>query len=683
MPPCGPGPGHNPDVHPFSAAGLWSRHHLWNNRFAMRAGLLVGVLFWLTLPAAQPAAAQAGSEALAQDRGEAYRLFLRGRYLENEDDLDGAIGAYREAAELDRTSGEILAELASLYARDNRGEEAVAAARESLARESGNYTAHRILGLVHASRANSRAGTAADIRRAIDHLERARPGPLPDFQVELTLARLYLRDDAAQQAIDLLEELQKVAPGFSETGLLLARAYELGGRMADAVETLERVVSAGPPSSRALRSLAELYGRGGRWADAVEAYERAVDRNPRSARTRRELANALLQDGQAERARDVLDELVTMRPMDAAGLYLLSEVELELGNYGAAEAVARRLVEVEPDGLRGVFALAEVFGRRRQHRRVVETLEPLLAETETRELRTRQVAGLLRRVGHAYEQLQDYAAASRVYQRGVALRPAGLEFGARLAQAYLSGGRLDEARRVLDGLRGHHAGNLTVAHLEARVLGDGGDVNAGVDRLQDALRERSDEPAAYLVLASFYSQYERLGDAVELLESADRRFPDDTAILFQLGAVLERSDRPFDAEETFRRVLERDPAHAATLNYLGYMLADRGERLDESVDLLERAIELDPHNGAYLDSLGWAYFKLDRLDRAESLLQRAREQMAWNSVIQDHFGDLMLRLGRYADAIAAWESALAGDGDDIERSTIERKIGDARRRLAR
>ena len=110
---------------------------------------------------------------------------------------------------------------------------------------------------------------------------------------------------------------------------------------------------------------------------------------------------------------------------------------------------------------------------------------------------------------------------------------------------------------------------------------------------------------------------------------------------------------------------------------------DRGERLDESVDLLERAIELDPHNGAYLDSLGWAYFKLDRLDRAESLLQRAREQMAWNSVIQDHFGDLMLRLGRYADAIAAWESALAGDGDDIERSIIERKIGDARRRLAR
>ncbi len=649
----------------------------------MRAGLLVGVLIWLALPAAQPTAAQTGPQARSADRSEAYRLFLRGRYLESEGDVDGAISAYREASEIDRASGEILAELSSLYARQNRGEEAVAAARESLAREPDNYTAHRILGLVYASRANARAGTAEDIRLAIDHLEQARALPLPDLQVELTLARLYLRDNAAQQAIDLLEELQKDAPGFSETGLLLARAYELDGRMADAVETLERVVAAGPPSSRALRSLAELYGRGGRWADAVEAYERAVDRNPRSARTRRELANALLQDGQAERARDVLDELVTMRPMDAAGLYLLSEVELELGNLAAAEAVARRLVEVEPDGLRGTFALAEVFSRRRQHRLVVEALEPLLREAEERGLGTRQLAGLLRRVGYAYEQLQDYDAASRVYRQGVVLRPTSVEFGARLAQAHLSAGRLADARRVLESLRARHGGNLTVAHLEARVLGDGGDVDAGVDMLQAALRERSEEPAAYLVLASFYTQYERFGDAVDLLESAGRRFPDDTAVLFQLGAVLELSDRPLDAELTFRRVLERDPAHAAALNYLGYMLADRGERLEESVDLLERAIEIDPHNGSYLDSLGWAYFKLDRLDRAESLLQRAREQMAWNSVIQDHFGDLMLRLGRYADAIAAWERALAGDGDDIERSLIERKIGDARRRLER
>lgn len=199
---------------------------------------------------------------------------------------------------------------------------------------------------------------------------------------------------------------------------------------------------------------------------------------------------------------------------------------------------------------------------------------------------------------------------------------------------------------MLQTVRGHHAGDLTLARLEARVLATGGDVDGGAAVLQGALEMRPGQPAPYLVLAAYYSEHDRFNDAVALLESAENQFPDETAILFQLGAVLEQNDLRGDAEEAFRRLLDRDPEHADTLNYLGYMLADRGERLEESVSLLERAIEIDPHNGAYLDSLGWAYFKLDRLDLAEVLLQQASDQMAWNSVIQDHLGDVLRRLGR-------------------------------------
>ena len=88
---------------------------------------------------------------------------------------------------------------------------------------------------------------------------------------------------------------------------------------------------------------------------------------------------------------------------------------------------------------------------------------------------------------------------------------------------------------------------------------------------------------------------------------------------------------------------------------------------------------MDPHNGSYLDSLGWAYFKLDRLDLAEPPLRAASDQLPGNSVVQDHLGDLLHRLGQPAEAIRAWERALAGDGDAIDAETIERKIDDARR----
>src|SRR6202011_1719818 len=112
----------------------------------------------------------------------------------------------------------------------------------------------------------------------------------------------------------------------------------------------------------------------------------------------------------------------------------------------------------------------------------------------------------------------------------------------------------------------------------------------------------------------------------------------------------------------------------AALNYLGYMLAERGERLDESVRVLKRALELEPENGSFLDSLGWAYYKADKLDLAEANLKRAADQLRTNSVIQDHYGDVLLKLGRFDDAIAAFTRALNGDGDSIDKGEIEKKV---------
>jgi tetratricopeptide (TPR) repeat protein len=111
------------------------------------------------------------------------------------------------------------------------------------------------------------------------------------------------------------------------------------------------------------------------------------------------------------------------------------------------------------------------------------------------------------------------------------------------------------------------------------------------------------------------------------------------------------------------------------------MLAERGERLDESVDYVTKALELDPDNGSFLDSLGWAYFKAGKLDLAEVNLKRAAEQLRTNSVVLDHYGDVLFRLGRLDEAIAAWNRALEGDGSSIDRAGIDRKVRDAQQKL--
>jgi Flp pilus assembly protein TadD len=250
-------------------------------------------------------------------------------------------------------------------------------------------------------------------------------------------------------------------------------------------------------------------------------------------------------------------------------------------------------------------------------------------------------------------------------------------------QANLSGKKYGAALDLVRKARIERADDLRFARLEAQALRQTGKPDEAVSVLQDFIKKQSDRPEPYVALAQLYSDTKRGGDAVKVLQEAQTRFPGDTTIPFELGAVLDKQKRFADAESAFRQVLSKEPDNAQALNYLGYMLADRGERLDESVGFLKKALEIEPDNGSYLDSLGWAYYKADKLELAVSNLERAAEQLKANSVIQDHYGDVLFKLSRYDDAIAAWTRAIGGDGDSIDRGSIDKKIRSAKQKLGR
>jgi Flp pilus assembly protein TadD len=157
--------------------------------------------------------------------------------------------------------------------------------------------------------------------------------------------------------------------------------------------------------------------------------------------------------------------------------------------------------------------------------------------------------------------------------------------------------------------------------------------------------------------------------------------PADVRGLHVLSLIQQDKGDAKAAERTLRDIVARDPLDANALNSLGYMLADRRERLDEAVELLQRALKIEPSNPSYLDSLGWAYFQQGRLELADAPLTEAAAKLTDSSVVQEHLGDLRFKQQRYDDAASAWEKALAGDGRDIDRNKIQQKIRDARSRL--
>jgi tetratricopeptide (TPR) repeat protein len=201
--------------------------------------------------------------------------------------------------------------------------------------------------------------------------------------------------------------------------------------------------------------------------------------------------------------------------------------------------------------------------------------------------------------------------------------------------------------------------------------------------LSQARQLSPQDPMVEIRLARSQVTAGKASTAVQTLQAAVKRFPGETAVKVELASAFERQKKYGDAEAIFRQLIVGDPKNADALNSLGYMLAERGQRLDESVSFVERALVLDPGNPAYLDSLGWAYYKQGKLDAAEPPLREASEKLPAVSVIQSHLGDLLFKRGDDREAIDAWQRAIDGDGDSITRSELEEKIKTARQKLGK
>ena len=123
-----------------------------------------------------------------------------------------------------------------------------------------------------------------------------------------------------------------------------------------------------------------------------------------------------------------------------------------------------------------------------------------------------------------------------------------------------------------------------------------------------------------LTKAQILRDADRVGQAVAVLEAADRDLPDTVEIKYELAMLYERQDRVADLERLLRQVIALDPDHAHAYNALGYTLADRNQRLPEALDLITQALELAPNDPFILDSMGWVKFRMgDQAAAAEYL----------------------------------------------------------------
>ena len=589
------------------------------------------------------------------------QLYRRGEYQRQ------AIDEYKEALKYDPNSAILAVQLAEAYRRSGRIRDAVVEAKQVLSTDPDNLAAHRLLGHIYfetLGELGSDSQAQPTLRLAVEEFEHITRLAPDDSLAWLNLARLYRMDNDPRQAEAALQKLLAMEPESEEGLSQLALLYSDQGDFQKAIELLEGA-AAQSSSDKLLSALAYAYEQANDLDSAVQTYRRALQEND-DPELRQRLAELLLRADRLEEALAEYQALAEGEPGDAELQLRLSQIYRHQRRFAEAQAALARAQELAPDSLEIGFNESLLYEAQGDFRAALGVLSEMVArltnaagDYSPEEARRRAI--VLERLGSLHRQMESFDDAVEVFRL---LLPLGEEEArrgyAQIIETQRQVRRLEAALATAQEALERFPEDSDLTLQRAGLLADRGDLEQAVAAARNLLDDSPADREVYLTLAQIYDRHKRYPEAEAALAEAEklsRPGAEIEYIHFLRGALYERQEKYDLAEESFRRVLAMNPKSAVTLNYLGYMFADKNMKLEESVALIQRALELDPYNGAYLDSLGWAYFRLGRLDQAEEYLVKALERLSRDPTIHDHLGDVYYKTGRLPLAEKAWERA--------------------------
>jgi Flp pilus assembly protein TadD len=605
-----------------------------------------------------PGAPQIRSDAAPNEtlrRGDAYAHLVaaglavaRGRGSEAVRELDQAVA-------LQPDSPGLLAQGASLLSMLGRRNEADRLAKRALELDPGQLEAVRVLADLAASRSFGPKADPAARAEAIRLYERLSvEDKAATDEIWSALARLKLAAGDAQGAVVAARTLLLRRPGDENALRLLDQSYVSAGRTKEALETTLAWIKSHPDSSDDLLPLVvEMARETGQWALIESMCDGILTANADNVRARALRGEARLRLG---RPREALDDLELARAASQSDpmvrLHIAAAYQA-LNRLADATQVARSLASEYPDNTYVHILLAETLARRGENDAARD--EYVIA---------------LRGIG-------GEGAESAARRDDLRLRIAAIDFSAkRFEDAHTMMGALEKPDApdtlVMRGRGALMSGDPKEAKRLAKLLTTAEPVDAALidgeadlmigkpsraeSRFDDAVAKGG--VAARGDVAAILRRNGRDADAEKQLRAWVAASPTDAEARLALGALLDRKGRNAEAEVELREAIKLDSRAADAMNYLGYSLAERGERLDDALALIQGALEIDPWNGAYLDSLGWVYVKLGRLNEARDPLERAAREYPKDPTVLEHLGDYYDRTGDVVRAKTYWQRAL-------------------------
>jgi len=666
-----------------------------------------GTAAWGQNTAQPPASGQPQGDSSAAKHAAAYYYYtVAHMYADlasqtgSRDYVSKAIDNYKLALKADPSSAAVADELSTFYIESGRAREAQSDAEEELRSNPNDLYALRLLAKVYSAQIQGPQNRIDQVmlRRAIEQYQKIASLDPKDINSLVMLGRLQSFASNSVEARNAYEKALALDPDNEDALTGLAQVYSDEGDVKKAGDLLKELAQK-HPSGRGLEALAEFYRQSRQWGLAADTLRQALALNPPNADDlKRRMAEFLLISGRYADALAAYQELIDEDPENPQFYLRVSQIYRQQRDFAKAREAAdkaRALDPMSPDIrindafiLQGEGKIAEA----------VQTIKDLLASTEkssyTKGDRASR-ADLFNQLSAFYREGDQTDLAVEALRQAAEVNPdKATEETLAIVETYADAHEYSKAQQELEAALKKSPDDRDLRSRRATLLAELGKTDQAISEAKKLLNGKGgkEDRDAYLTLASVYDKAKRWEDMGKALDQADKLSKSDDEkenIIFQRGAMYERMKKIDLAEQQFRKVLEMDPDSAGALNYLGYMLADRNIRLQEALDFITRAVEKDPENGAYIDSLGWVYFRLGRLQEAEDNLRRAVQKTSHDPTVHDHLAETLMRQGKVREAVAQWQQALKqwdtsspADIDPPEIAKMKSKLENARKSLA-
>lgn len=624
---------------------------------------------------------------------------LAAQYNNRSDYFNRAIENYRLAIKEDPSASFLTEELSDLYIQSGRLREAEAEAEEVLAQNPNDLNARRILARIYARLIGDSQQNRIDekyLKKAIEQYEKITEKDPSDTDSWLMLGRL---EKLAQNSPDAEKAYKKALendPNNEDALTGLAMVYGDLGDNKQAAEMLRRAAEKNP-SGRSLAALAGAYEQMRDYALAAETLKKAIEISPADrTELRRAYAQDLMLSDQLDAALSEYQSLAAEDPKDAQIQLRISQIYRQKRDFAKAREASDKAKELDPNSLEIRYNDVNLLEAEGKTNEAIALMKSILDTTAKKSYSTAERGNrvvLLERLGSMYRSNEQFAQAIDAFREIAAVDPdMASRAEVQVIETYRASKNYAKAEATAKEDVAKYPDDRVLVSVYASTLADAGKYDAAIAEMKKLVSAKPDREG-WIALAQVYEKAKRfpeMAQAIDEAEKLSKTKEDRETVYFMRGAMYERQKKYDEAEAAFRKVLEINPDNASALNYLGYMFADRGVRLQEALQLISKAVEREPGNGAYLDSLGWVYYRLSRYPEAETNLKLALDKMSGDPTVHDHLGDVYLHQGKVKEAIAQWEMALKNwdasapaEQEPAEIAKVQKKLESARVRLAK